>query len=98
MFIRSVCPYLFEKYDIKLALLLCLIGGVALQEDGTRVRGLCHLLIVGEPGTGKSQLLKYASQLSGRSVFTNGIGSTAAGLTISCIKEAGEWMFEVRKV
>ena len=46
-------------------------------------------------GTGKSQLLRYASNLSSRSVFTNGIGSTAAGLTVSCIKEAGEWMFEV---
>lgn len=52
------------------------------------------MLLVGEPGTGKSQLLRYASNLSPRAVFTNGIGSTAAGLTISCIKEAGEWMFE----
>ena len=50
-FITSVCSQIFEKYEIKLALLLCLIGGVALQKDGTRIRGLCHMLLVGEPGS-----------------------------------------------
>jgi len=50
-FISSVCSQIYEKFEIKLALLLCLIGGVALQKDGTRIRGLCHMLLVGEPGS-----------------------------------------------
>lgn len=45
-------------------------------------------------GTGKSHMLRYASNLSSRAVMANGIGSTSAGLTISCIKENGEFMFE----
>lgn len=61
-------------------------------ENNTRIRGNCHLLIVGEPGTGKSQFLKYATKLSHRSVFTNGIGSTSAGLTVNHYKDNGEFV------
>ncbi|KAL4487560.1 hypothetical protein ABPG72_017349 [Tetrahymena utriculariae] len=93
--IQSSCPDIFEKNDIKLAVLLCLIGGVSRIENNTRIRGQCHMMLVGEPGTGKSQILKYATKLSNRSVFTTGIGSTSAGLTVSFTKEqGGEWIME----
>ena len=49
---------------------------------------------MGEPGTGKSQLLKYATKLSNRAVFTNGIGSTSAGLTFSYTKDKGDFITE----
>jgi energy-coupling factor transporter ATP-binding protein EcfA2 len=69
---------------------LTLIGGVQhVDSSGTRVRGESHLLLVGDPGTGKSQFLKYVAKLSHRSVMTTGIGSTSAGLTVTAVKDGG---------
>lgn len=52
------------------------------------------MLLVGEPGTGKSVLLKEVVKLADRSFFTNGIGTTSAGLSVSYFKEGGDWMIE----
>lgn len=92
--IQSVCPQIYQKFDIKLAILLTVIGGLTQNLANTQVRGQCHLLLLGEPGTGKSQMLKFAQGLSPRAIFTNGIGSSSAGLTLSFIREGGDWMVE----
>lgn len=93
--LQSICPQIFGLYTVKLAVALTLIGGVQhVDASGTRVRGETHLLLVGDPGTGKSQFLKFAAKLSHRSVMTTGLGSTSAGLTVTAVKDGGEWMLE----
>ena len=94
--LHQTCPSLAGMYLVKLATLLTLLGGVGhTDRTGMRVRGESHMLLVGDAGVGKSQVLRYAAKLSPRSVLTTGIGSTAAGLTCTAVKDAsGEWMLE----
>lgn len=57
-----------------------------------RKTNLLSIVII--PGTGKSQFLKYAAKIVPRSVLTTGIGSTSAGLTVTAVRDSGEWQLE----
>ncbi|OYT46789.1 hypothetical protein B6U90_00235 [Thermoplasmatales archaeon ex4484_6] len=84
----SIAPSIFGLDHIKESLALQLFGGVAKEyPDGSRGRGDIHLLLVGDPGTAKSQLLTYMSTLAPRGIFTSGKSASAAGLTAAVVKD-----------
>ena len=94
--IKSTAPSIRGYRDVKEAIALQLFGGSAKQlEDETKLRGDIHILIVGDPGIGKSQILKYVSRLAPRSIYTSGKGTTGAGLTAAAVRdELGGWSLE----
>ncbi|KAJ3209946.1 DNA helicase mcm9 [Clydaea vesicula] len=93
--LKSFCPKIYGLFIVKLAVMLVLCGGVAkYDQSGLKLRGDPHILLVGDPGTGKSQFLRYAAHVSPRAVLTTGIGSTNAGLTVAAVRDGGEWQLE----
>ena len=98
LFTNSIAPSIFGMNEIKNSLMLQLFGGVArLNEDGTRNRGDIHILLMGDPGVAKSQLLSYMSKLSPRGRFTSGQSASAAGLTAAAVQDPsadGRWTLE----
>ena len=98
LFTNSIAPSIFGMNHIKESLMLQLFGGGArLNEDGTRNRGDIHILLMGDPGVAKSQLLSYMSKLSPRGRFTSGQSASAAGLTAAAVQDPtadGRWTLE----
>ena len=98
--IGSIAPDLTgDKYElIKEAMFLMLIGGATVELDtGREVRGILHLLLIGDASTGKSTLLREAKLISPRSVFANGKGATEAGMTATAKQDdwaGGEWTLD----
>ncbi|KAH7850749.1 hypothetical protein Vadar_002475 [Vaccinium darrowii] len=94
---RSLAPNIWELEDVKKGLLCQLFGGNALSlASGASFRGDINILLVGDPGTSKSQLLTYIHKLSPRGIYTSGRGSSAVGLTAYVAKdpETGETVLE----
>lgn len=91
--IFSLAPGIYGHNEIKEALLLMAVGSPQVSlPDGQALRGDINVLLVGDPGTAKSELLKYVSRLAPRALYTSGRGSTAAGLTAAVVKEANGMM------
>jgi len=85
----SIAPSIQGHDTIKESIALLLFGGVSKTlPDGTRLRGKSNILMIGDPGTGKSQILKFVSGLATRALYTSGKGSSAAGLTAAVIHDA----------
>ncbi|MFX0151534.1 MAG: DNA replication protein, partial [Candidatus Hodarchaeota archaeon] len=84
----SLAPSIYGHDLVKEAIVTLLFGGTTKETpDRIKLRGESNLLIVGDPGTGKSQILKFVSQLAPRALYTTGKGSTAAGLTAAVIRD-----------
>ncbi|KAJ2702731.1 minichromosome maintenance protein 5 [Coemansia sp. IMI 209128] len=87
-FSSSIAPSIYGNEDIKRAVSCLLFGGSKKSlPDGMRLRGDINVLLLGDPGTAKSQLLKFVEKVSPISIYTSGKGSSAAGLTASVIKD-----------
>ncbi len=87
--VRSIAPSIYGHEKVKEAIALQLFGGTKNKvfPDGTRVRPDIHILLIGDPGTAKSQMLYYVYKLAPKAVFVGGKSSTGAGLTATAEKD-----------
>ncbi|MEM0022188.1 MAG: minichromosome maintenance protein MCM [Archaeoglobaceae archaeon] len=95
--VKTIAPSIYGYEDIKLAIALQLFGGVPKKlPDGTEIRGDIHILLVGDPGVAKSQLLRFVHRIAPRSIYTTGKGTTTAGLTATAVRDEvdGRWTLE----
>jgi len=95
--IASIAPSVFGHDDIKRALALSLFGGVSKNpQEKHKVRGDINVLLCGDPGTAKSQFLKYVQKIAPRAVFSTGQGASAVGLTayVQRSQLTKEWTLE----
>jgi DNA replication licensing factor MCM2 len=95
--VSSIAPNIYGHTDIKTAVALSLFGGVSKTAQGQHmIRGDINVLLLGDPGTAKSQVLKYVEQTAHRAVFATGQGASAVGLTASVRRDpiTSEWTLE----
>lgn len=93
---NAVAPSIHGHEDIKRAVLLSLVGGVSKQKESLKIRGDVNVLLLGDPSTAKSQFLRFAHSVSGRSVIATGQGASGVGLTASVRRDTAtkEWVLE----
>ncbi len=98
--IASFAPHIYGHEPIKEAILLLIVGSVTKKlDDGSTRRGDINVLLVGDPGTAKSEMLKFTAKIAPRGLYTSGRGSTAAGLTAAVIRDkSGIMMLEAGAV
>ena len=95
--VQSIAPNIYGHTDIKTSVALSLFGGVNKVVEGKmNIRGDINVLLLGDPGTAKSQVLKYVEQTAHRAVFATGQGASAVGLTASVRRDpmTSEWTLE----
>ena len=90
--IRSIAPSIYGYEHIKEAIMYLLFGGVPKHLPDINIRGELNILLVGDPGTAKSQLLRYVPKIAPRGLYTSGRGTTAAGLTAAVLPSSSGGM------
>jgi replicative DNA helicase Mcm len=84
----SIAPAISGYSEVKESIALQLFSGLPKEfAGGHRIRGDIHVLLVGDPGVAKSQLLRYGKNLAPRGIYTSGKSSTSAGLTVTAVKD-----------
>lgn len=96
--VASISPTIYGLENVKRAIALQLFGGCHKEmDDGTVMRGDMHILLMGDPGVAKSQLLRYMSMLAPRGIYASGKSASAAGLTAAAVRDDfgdGRWTLE----
>ncbi|KMZ58606.1 putative DNA replication licensing factor [Zostera marina] len=97
--LQSICPSIYGHELVKAGITLALFGGVqkhSTDQNKVPVRGDIHVIVVGDPGLGKSQLLQAAAAISPRGIYVCGNGTTNAGLTVAVVKDSmtSDYAFE----
>jgi replicative DNA helicase Mcm len=93
---RSIAPSIYGHHQVKKAIALQLFGGVRkTREDGVKSRGDIHILLIGEPGTGKSQMLKFTGEIAPKGRYVVGKSSSGAGLTAAVVRDETTGEFEL---
>lgn len=93
----SICPSVYGHKPVKRAISLALFGGMSKNPSNKhRIRGDINVLLCGDPGTAKSQFLKYTTKIAPRAIYTTGQGASAVGLTAYVQKSpvTREWTLE----
>jgi replicative DNA helicase Mcm len=98
--IDSFAPHIMGQSLIKEAIILLIVGASQrLLGDGSKIRGDINVFLVGDPGTAKSEMLKFCARIAPRGLYTSGRGSTAAGLTAAIVRDkTGIMMLEAGAV
>ena len=98
--VDSFAPHIRGQEIIKEAILLLIVGSTQrLLQDGSKIRGDVNVFLVGDPGTAKSEMLKFCARIAPRGLYTSGRGSTAAGLTAAVVRDkTGIMMLEAGAV
>ncbi|XP_071834989.1 DNA helicase MCM8-like isoform X2 [Apostichopus japonicus] len=92
LIVSSLCPAIYGHEMVKAGLLLGLFGGsqkFVSDKNRIPVRGDPHILIVGDPGLGKSQMLTAAANVAPRGVYVCGNTTTSSGLTVTLSRDSG---------
>lgn len=86
--LESIAPSIYGHERVKEAVALQMFGGVRKERpNGTSTRGDMHMLLIGEPGTGKSQILKFTGKLAPKGKYVVGKSATGAGITATVVKD-----------
>jgi len=98
--VDSFAPHIKGHELIKEAILYLIVGSTQrVLDDGSKIRGDINIFLVGDPGTAKSEMLKFCTRIAPRGLYTSGRGSTAAGLTAAVVKDkSGIFMLEAGAV
>jgi DNA replication licensing factor MCM4 len=92
----ALAPSIYKMDDVKKGILCQLFGGVNKKLPNSKIRGELHILMMGDPGVSKSQLLIYVNKIAPRGIYTSGKGSSAVGLTAYIMRDqdSGELVLE----
>lgn len=101
-FVDSLAPEVYGYESVKKGIVLQLFEGLRPQEDGSyndEDRWTIHILLIGDPGIGKSKILTSVAKVAPKCITINGAGTTSAGLTSAAVKdEFGTWSLEAGAV